>query len=219
MSNFLDIIGQYILQYPAWTHAIIGAAILIQGEIAILASMLLVVNHKLSWSEFLLVAPTTLVVGETLVYFTGRMLRNTRFGWKLYREKIKPNKSYQPYFYYLRMNLTKLLIAAKFLIGVNLLVLLLSGWTKTKFGTFLRSYLPGVTIWFTAITTLSYFLMSGLSYLRTANLFREAEYGVVIVVLAIFTMEFIFRRVVSKRLPFQKEEEKLIEDDESDARA
>lgn len=220
MNSILDGLGQFIIQYPAWAHFIIGAAILIQGEIAILASVLLIVNHKLTWGEFLLIAPTTLVAGESLVYFTGRILRNTRFGWRFYRERIKPNKSYQPYFYYLKMNLTKLLIAAKFLIGVNLLVLMLAGWNKTKFGAFIRSYLPGVTIWFTAITTLAYFLMSGLSYLKTSNLFRQAEYGIVIVVVLIFAIEFIFRKVISKRLPFQKEEaEKLVEDDESDAKA
>lgn len=220
MNSILDGLGQFITQYPAWAHVIIGAAILIQGEIAILASVLLIVNQKLTWNEFLLIAPTTLIIGETLIYFTGRMLRNTRFGWKFYREKIKPNKSYQPYFYYLKMNLTKLLIAAKFLIGVNLLVLLLTGWTKTKFGTFITSYLPGVTIWFTAITTLAYFLMSGLSYLKTANLFKQAEYGIVIVVIAIFGFEFILRKFVSKGLHFKKEEaETIVEDDESDARA
>lgn len=219
INSILDSFGQFIAHYPAWTHTIIGVAILIQGEIAILASVLLIVNHKLSWNEFLLTAPFALAAGEICIYSIGRILRTTRFGWKLYRNKIKPNKNYQPYFYYLRMNLTKLLIAAKFLIGANFLVLLLAGWTKTKFGTFLRSYIPGVTVWFTAITTLAYFLMSGLSYLKTTNLFRQAEYGIVIVLVALFGAELILRKLVRKRLSFKKEEvEEIIKEEEQDAK-
>ena len=218
MSSILDGLGQFILQYPAWAHFIIGASILIQGEIAILVSVFLIVSGKLSWGDFLLVAPTSLIIGETVIYFLGRMFRNTRFGWRFYRERIKPNKQYQFYFYYLRTHLTRLLIGAKFLIGVNILVLVLTGWTKTKFGTFIRSYIPGVTIWFVSITSISYFLMSGLSYLKTAKLLKEAEYGIILVVAVIFIAEFIVRRIINKRIPFQKEE-KFIEEDESDAKA
>lgn len=218
MVQFLNTVGHLIVQYPAWTHFIIGAAILIQGELAILLSVFLIVSGKLTWSEFLLFAPLSLILGETIVFMIGRMLRNTRFGWKFYRNKLKPSKRFQSYFYYLKMNLTKLLIGAKFLIGVNIFVILLAGWSKTKFGTFMRSYLTGVIIWFTAVTGVAYFFMSGLSYLKSEKIFQQAEYGILIVIALIFAMEFIFKKLLRKGIKFQEKDiDGLMEEDESDA--
>lgn len=218
MVQFLNTVGSLIVQYPAWTHFIIGAAILIQGELAILLSVLLIVSGKLTWSEFLIFAPASLIVGETTIYIIGRMLRNTRFGWKFYRNRLKPSKRFQSYFYYLKMNLTKLLVGAKFLIGVNIFVILLAGWSKTKFGTFMRSYLTGVTIWFVAVTGVAYFFMSGLTYLKTEKIFKQAEYGILIAIVLIFAMEFIFKKLLSKGIPFQeKEAEEALEENEKDA--
>ncbi len=218
MGHFLNTLGQLIVQYPAWTHFIIGVAILIQGELTILLSVFLIVSGKLPWSELLIVAPLALIFGETIIYMTGRMLRNTRFGWKLYRNKIKQNKRFQSYFYYLKTNLTKLLIGAKFLIGMNVFVILLAGWTKTKFRTFMKSYLTGVVIWFTAVTVFSYFFMSGLTYLKTEKIFKQAEYGIIIVIVFIFLFEFVLKRIVRRGIPFQGKEDigKILEEDEKD---
>lgn len=219
MVQFLNTVGHLIVQYPAWTHFIIGAAILIQGELAILLSVLLIVAGKLTWTEFLIFAPLSLILGETLIYTIGRMLRNTRFGWKLYRNKIKANKRYQSYFYFLKTNLTKLLIGAKFLIGVNIFVILLAGWSKTKFGTFMRSYLSGVIIWFTVVTGVAYFFMSGLSYLKTEKIFKQAEYGIPIILIVIFAFEFIFKKLMRKGIKFQEKDiDGLMEEDENDAK-
>jgi len=218
MVQFLNTVGSLIVQYPAWTHFIIGAAILIQGELAILLAVLLIVSGKLTWSEFLIFAPASLIIGETTIYIIGRMLRNTRFGWKFYRNRLKPSKRFQSYFYYLKMNLTKLLVGAKFLIGVNIFVILLAGWSKTKFGTFMRSYLTGVIVWFVAVTGVAYFFMSGLTYLKTEKIFKQAEYGILIVIVLIFAMEFIFKKLLSRGIPFQeKEVEEALEENERDA--
>ncbi|MFA6365246.1 MAG: hypothetical protein WCW78_02485 [Candidatus Paceibacterota bacterium] len=217
MDNLLDSLGQLVIQYPSWAHAIIAAAILIQGEFAILLSVFLIVNGNLTWSTYLLVAPTSLLVGETIAYFIGRTLRNTRFGWKLYRNKIKPNKKYQPYFYYLKMNLTKLLVASKFLVGANLFILLLVGWSKTKFDTFMKSYIKGLAFWFISMTTLAYFLMSGLTYLKTAKLFKQAEYGLVLVLVLVFGFEFLLKKSIQKNMPFKTKGEDMstfLEDEE-----
>ncbi|MFA6407428.1 MAG: hypothetical protein WCV80_01840 [Candidatus Paceibacterota bacterium] len=217
MDNLLDSLGQLVIHYPSWANVIIAAIILIQGEFAVLLSVFLIVSGNLTWGAYLLTAPTALLVGETFAYFVGRTLRNTRFGWKLYRNKIKPNKKYQPYFYYLKMNLTKLLVASKFLVGANLFILLLVGWSKTKFGIFMKSYIKGLAFWFISMTTLAYFLMSGLNYLKTAKLFKQAEYGLVLVFILIFGFEFLLKKSIQKGIPFKTKGEDMstfLEDEE-----
>lgn len=116
------------------------------------------------------------------------------------------------------MNLTKLLVGAKFLIGVNIFVILLAGWSKTKFGTFMRSYLTGVIIWFVAVTGVAYFFMSGLTYLKTEKIFKQAEYAIPIVLIIIFAFEFIFKKLLNKGIAFkEKEVEEALEENEKDA--
>jgi len=215
--DILESLGALVLQYPAWAHVIIGAAVLLQGELAILFSMLLIVNGELSWGAFLASTLSALIVGETVAYYIGRTLRTTRFGWKLYRNKIKPNRRYQPYFYYLTTNLTKLLIASKFLVGANLFVLLLVGWTRITFGKFFKSYLSGLILWFGSMTAIAYFLVSGLNYLKTAQIFKQAEYGIILIFVIIFAFEFLLKKFVQKGMPFKGKSEDIgsfLEDEE-----
>lgn len=202
MESLMDGLGALIQHYPAWGHIIIGAAVLLQGELAIFLATFLIAQGSLAWSDYLIVVPLTMFVGEVFVFGFGRFMRNTRFGWKIYRNKIKPNKKYQPYFFYLRTNLTKLMITARFLVGVNFFVLFLSGWSKTKFKSFLKSYIPGVILWFSSMTIVAYFFMSGLNYLKHEKIFKQAEYGIVLIILLFFGLEFVFKKYMNKKTPF-----------------
>lgn len=219
MESVMDSLGALIQQYPGWGHFIIGIAILIQGELGILLATFLIAQGNLGWLDYLIVAPATMLVAESIVYFLGRFMRTTRFGWKIYKNKIKPNKKYQPYFYYLRTNLTKLLISARFLVGVNFFVLFLSGWSKTKYGKFLKSYLPGLLMWFGSMTIIAYFFMSGLSYLKHEKIFKQAEYGIILLLLIFFGIEFLVKKYMKKKTPFGgKDDVSGFLDDEEDER-
>ena len=198
----MDGLGALIQQYPTWGHFIIGIAILIQGELGIFLATFLIAQGKLGWIDYLIFAPATMLVAESLVYVFGKFMRTTRFGWKIYRNKIKPNKKYQPYFYYLRTNLTKLFISARFLVGVNFFVIFLSGWSKTKYGRFLKSYLTGLILWFGSMTIVAYFFMSGLSYLKNEKIIKQAEYGIVVLLLIFFVIEFFAKKSMKKQSPF-----------------
>lgn len=197
MGNLIEYIGNWALQNPAWTDLIIGAGILIQGELTILFSVYLVVSDKLEWMQFLGTTLGTLIIGESFVYFFGRMIRNTRFGWKLHK-KNKTNKRIQSYTYYLKTNMGKLLIISKFLPATNFVILSLIGWSKTKFGKFLKSYIISVGIWFGSMTIIAYFFMSGLHYLRSAKIFREVEIGIVVILVIILFGEHILRKIIKK---------------------
>jgi membrane protein DedA with SNARE-associated domain len=197
MGNLLDSLGQLVLQYPAWSHAILAAGIIIQGEITILVAVYLVVSGNLSWGEFFAIGLGTLLVGETLVYLVARILRNTRFGWR-FAKRLKPSRRAQTYTYYLKTNMKKAFLAAKFLPAANLIVLLLTGWAKVTLGDFLRSYLPAILLWFFSMTGVAYFLTSGLHYLKAANIFRNVEMVMLIVVVLIIVGEIFLRKLVKK---------------------
>lgn len=125
MNALLDHMGQLIVAYPSWSYALIGLAIIIQGELAVFLCVLLITNGSLGWGEYLIVAPGTILVAETFLYLMSRVLRNTRFGWRFYR-RIKTNRRLQSYMYYMKKNLRKLFIISRFLVGTNFIILILA---------------------------------------------------------------------------------------------
>lgn len=199
MDNLFEHLGALVVAYPAWSNIIIAIATLLQGEVAILFSMYLVVSGQLSFGQFVLSAMGGLFIGELFLYFLGRTVRHTRFGWKLYY-KLKPNRRIQLYTYYLKKNLKKLLIAAKFLIGTNLIILILVGWSKTKPGEFLKAYLLSLLFWFATMSTVAYFLTSGIYLLRSENVFRSIEIGIVAVLALMIGGEMLLKRFLAKRM-------------------
>jgi membrane protein DedA with SNARE-associated domain len=197
MGNLLDGLGQLIIQYPSWKYLILGGGMILQGEITILISAYLVVNGSLSWKEFLTVGPLALLIAESFIYANGKILRNTRFGWRLYR-RIKPNRRLQFYLFYLKKNLIKLFIISKFLPATNLVLFFLTGWTKTKWSQFLKSYFLSLFVWFGGMTIIAYSLASGLYLLKTEKVFAQVELAIGAVLLLIIAAEFVAKRVLKK---------------------
>lgn len=197
MGNLLDSVGALVLQYPTWSHLILGAATIIQGELAVFAAVYLVVQGSLSWGDYFLSTIAVLAGAEFLVYLIGRAIRTTRFGWRLSR-KFKANRKVQLYTFYLKRNMKKLFVISKFLPGTNLLIILLTGWSRTKLGEYLKAYLVSIILWFGSMTALAYLLSSELHELKATKVFREAELAIAVVVVAIIAGEHFLRKAIRR---------------------
>ncbi len=214
MNNFFDSLSALVVQYPTWSHLIIAAGMVIQGEITIFVSRYLIANPSLGGRDFLIPAYASGSIVAVFLFFLGRGLRNTRFGWKIYR-KIKSKRKTQLYFYYVRENLNKLIIFSKFIFGGNILILIAIGWMKTKFGRFAKSHFMSVTLWLLTMITIMYSMASGLFYLKSTTSLRQVEIGIGILVVIIFAGEYLLKRALGKRLGFDSSKE-LINQDEED---
>jgi len=193
----MEIAGSWILQNPTWTDAILGISMIIQGELTILLSMYLAVSGKITWLQFVVPTLSAIMCAEIFIYLVGKNIRNTRFGWKL-SKKMKGNKKVQTYTYYLKQNMTKLLIITKFIPATNLMIMSLIGWTRTKFKDFFPSYIKSLLVWFLSMTVVAYFLMSGLHYLSSTKVFKQAEIGIVAIFILIFIGEHILSKLFKK---------------------
>ncbi|MBI2278830.1 MAG: hypothetical protein HYU81_02095 [Candidatus Brennerbacteria bacterium] len=220
MDNILDILSSFTAAHPAATSYILAGSAILQGDLAILFAMLLIVGGALTWGKFVSVILGTLAAAELGLYFIGRLIRNTRFGWRWYK-RLKTRRRIQYYLYYITKNLTKLMIGARFLVGVNFLVLLLSGWSRAKFGRFLKSYLVGLFAWFATVSVVAYFLMSGLSYLFTEKFFRQIEIVIAVIVVFFFAGEFVMKKLLKKKISLEVAAEKIgdFAEEETDAHA
>ena len=208
MDNILATLAEFTTTYPAAINYILAAAVIIQSNLAILFAMLLVVGGALSWGTFFLVVLGTIVASELLLYFTGRFIRNTRFGWRWYK-RMKASRRVQYYSYYIAQNLTKLMATARFLIAVNSLILLLAGWSRAKFIPFIKSYLTSLVVWFASVTTVAYFLATGLSYLESEKMFRQVEILVVAIIVLFFAGEFVMKKFVERRIRLETDAKKV----------
>ncbi len=197
MDSFLTGLGHWIATYPAWTHWIIAGGMIIQGEITIFVSVYLVLNNAIGWSDFLIPAIASVICTDTFLYIVGRSMRNTRFGWRLYR-KTKASRRAQSYLYYARENTVKMLIGSKFLLGTNIIAMLAIGWAKIKPDRFFRAEFAGVLTWFSGITIIAYFMGSGLHYLQSAKIFKQAEFLIAAGAIIVIGGEYILKRVVGK---------------------
>ncbi len=208
MGGVLDSLGQLVIQYPAWSHWIIAAGMLLQGEVTIFVSMYLINNHSLGWLDFIIPALGSIFVADYFLFLLGRILRTTRFSWKFYR-KIKPKKRTQFYLYYIRENLNKLILFSKFLLGTNIILIVAIGWAKTKFTRFMRSHFLSVTLWFAAMILVTYSLSSGLYYLKSTKTFKQVEILLGVLVLFIFFGEYLLKKVLGKRIGFDATSKQL----------
>ena len=197
MSNLLAVVSGWIVLNPSWTDLILAAGILIQGELTILLAVFLIVSGGLTWGQFLGATLPALFIGEIFVYILGRIIRTTRFGWRFHKRKKKSRRN-QFYTYHLKQNMGKLFFVGKFIPATNFIMLFLTGWTRTKFGEFLKAYTKSALFWFTSITAISYFLMSGLSLLHTERIVRDVEIGIAVVFIAIFGGEQLLKYFIQK---------------------
>lgn len=200
MNNLLEHLGLLALKNPEWTSVILGLGILIQGEITILLAIYLVIGKHISLLQFIIAGLAGLFVGELFIYTLGKTLRGTRFGWKFYR-KMKTNRHVQVYTYYLKQNTARVLFVAKFLPGMNALTLLLLGWTKTKWGRFLKIYIPCALFWFGTTSVIAYFISSGLYYLRASHTFKDVEFIILGIIVLFFITEYIIKRIINSSAP------------------
>lgn len=195
--GILDNLGELVLQYPEWSHWIIAIAILFQGEAVVLVSVFLVVGGSLTWTGFIIPSVASLIIGDALLFFLGRIVRNTRLGWKLYR-KMKHSRRAQFYLYYVKENINKLMIISKFLVAANIFAVLAVSWSKVGFGKFMKSQLTSVMLWFFSAAAVAYFFASGFSYLRSEKVFRQVELGIAAAMVLMFVGEHFLKKRLQK---------------------
>ncbi len=202
MGGILDNLSQLVLTHQAWSHYLIALGILLQGEVTVLVSVYLVINGSLGWGDFLIPAFLGILIGDYALYFIGRLLRGTRFGWRMYK-KLKQNKNAQFYTYYVSQNLKKIIIISKFLIGANFLTLLAVGWTRVKIGKFFKSHVLAALTWLFGVTTVSYFLASGLYLLKAEKVFKQVEIGIIGGIALIILGEYLLKKFLGNKIKFE----------------
>ncbi len=197
MESLMDALSQIVLSHQSWSYYIIALGTILQGEITFLVAMYLIINKSLSFWGVILSAFLSVFTTDYFLYFLGGRLRNTKFGWRLYR-KIKNDKKTQFYSYYISQNLRKVIILSKFLIGTNIITLVMIGWTRVKLGRFFKAHLQSIFIWLSSMVLISYFLAGGAYILKAGKIFKQAEIIILIVFVLIIFGEILLKKFINR---------------------
>ncbi len=208
MGNVLDGLSGLIAHNQVLGSFLIGLSVIIQGETAAVLSTYLIASRKLSWVDYLVPAFSAIMISDYLLFFVGRRLRKSRFGWKLYR-RLKDNRNMQLYHYYVSKKLGAFIILSKFLIGINLLAIFSAGWGKIKFSTFFKSHLKAVLIWLFSVSAVAYLAALGLYSLTVNKVFKGMEFFIIGLVVVLIGSEWLFKKVLWGRMSFEKKAAKI----------
>lgn len=193
-ANILDSLSQFALYHKSWTYALTGIAIIIQGEVAVLLSTYLINAQKITWTGFIIVSLGALAIEEILLFYLGQTLKNTEIGNRLInklplREKIQT---------IINGNITKSLILAKFM-WVSRIAVFWSGYSGVPFKKFAKASAIGITLWFTAVTSISYLLMSGLIKSEKGKSMK-IELTLLFIIILVFIAEAVLKKALRKNI-------------------
>lgn len=154
MGNIIETALLWIASHPALKFGTIGLVTALQGESGVLVGTLLIRRGEIQLWELLVVALGVILTYESLVYWFGRLLRNSPLG-GLIEQKIKKHERIEkaP-----NENAPKTLALSRLVVYLSLAVVFLSGWMKVRYGTFLRYRALGIITWLGLVTPLFLFL-------------------------------------------------------------
>lgn len=189
MANLLEIVGNFSDFHPWLIYLFILFGSFIQGEMTVLLSVYLVINRQLPFTGFLTAILFGALMKDLTVYYLARKLKNTKLGLKIHQRL-----NYEPIEFYLKSSPFSLLTFTRFVFAAGVPVMFLAGWTNLRFKTFIKALGFSFIIWLTTFTTLSYVIMSQVSYYKTSIIFRNFE----ITLLIIFVIVILSKRKLAK---------------------
>lgn len=206
MPPLLENLGNFILAHYEWRHFLIAAGMFIQWEVTLVLSMYLIVNGFLGWGGFVIAIALGTAAYESLFYWFGRALGDTRFG-RFIRRKIPQSERLE---HILSAHANTLLFLSKFVAYLNSASILLSGWVRLPFRKFVKIRALANIFWFIVLGTITYFFVSGYKLIGYEKIFRNFELvAIAIIVLIIIGSKRIAKKFLWKKTILEEELEKV----------
>lgn len=203
MPPLLEGLGNFIIAHYEWRHFLIAAGMFIQWEVTLVLSMYLIVNGFLGWGGFIVAVALGTAAYESLLYWFGRLLGDTKFG-AFIRRKIPHHDRLE---HILQAHSNTLLFLSKFVAYLNSASVVLSGWIRMPFRKFVKIRSLANVFWFLVLGTITYFFVSGYKLLDHEKIFRNFELAAIGVTILVI----IGSKRIAKKFLWQKTlaEEKL----------
>ncbi len=201
MTPLLENLGEWILNNYSWRHLIFALGVVIQGEITILIGIYLILKNYLGWGGFLLAIGGGLLVYEAFFYTLGRLLQDTARGLRL-KDKILSRPRMHMF---LHNHADKFLVLSKFIVYINVGVIMLSGLMNISVKRFVKGRVTANVLWASSMIAGSYLILSGLTLLKL----HQVEFAMLVLLLMVFGFKHLVTKVIGKGAEIEKKAEAL----------
>ncbi len=196
-ETLAGIVAFFLQSNLAVKTLILFLGFVLRGEITMLLAIYLTMKGALKLDYVLLVSVVSLIIGDNFYYFLGYLFRKTHLSQKIKEKYLWPQKAQR----YFRHHAGKLVAAAKFTIGLTLMIMVTSGWTGVKFKKFFLVQAATVIVWTALMGGFSYLFISGLSLLEAKEMVAWIQIGLAaIAVGSIAGGEIYLQRKIRKEM-------------------
>jgi len=199
MTPLLENLGEWILNNYSLRHLILAVGVVIQGEITILIAVYLILRNYLGWGGFLLAIGTGLLVYEAFFYALGRLLQGTERGLRL-KERILRRPMMHVF---LHNHVDKFLVLSKFIVYVNVGIIILSGLMNIGLKRFIKGRFFANLLWAGSMIGGSFLILSGLTLLKL----HQIEIAMLVLLIALFGFKHLVKKIIGKEARIEEKAE------------
>ena len=189
-ASLLDSLGTFLHDAPLWGYLLLGATFIVRGEIAILVGTFLALKGYISFPTLWATAAVSVLLGDNLIYLFGRLTRGTRIN-QFLEAKLPFLTRLRTY---LERHFIKIILLAKYAVGLVMVTILASGWAGIPFRRFIMWHTIGMSVWLVIMSATSYVLLSGLGYLQAVEVLGKIEVGILVFIVLFITAEIFIQR-------------------------
>jgi len=186
-------IANYIADWKLLAGVAVAIAVMIEGDITVFIVGFLVYQGVFNFGEIIPVVFGSVLIGDILWYQVGFHLNNSS---KLFRKLV----GYIPGFIdkHLSEKTFLSIFISKFTYGIHHIVLIRLGAFKVNLRNYIKYDIVSIIVWISVIGSLGY--VSGTAFTLVKNYLRGAELWLLITVIIFLGLEFLFSRILKKRL-------------------
>ncbi len=203
MGSLVLYMGYFASVNTLGTYFFVFLSANIWGDLTAIAGSLLAYQGYLGWPPLVLATFLGVFTGDNIVYQLGKRLKRHPWG-----EWIEAHLPYHTKISrLLERNHLEALTLSKFIMGFNLPILFMCGYCNVSVRKFMKSAFVSALIWTVVIFPIGYLVATTYYGLGKLGL-RRVEFGVALVITAVFFFRIVLKKIATKIDPNVYEEVK-----------
>lgn len=199
LEQSIDVFIQLVQDHRFWGYAILFVAMVLEGEIFLIAAGMLATLEAFDIGDVLWISFTGVILGNMMWYYLGAKLKDSGFSKRIIRWAERAIAFFLPQF---RKKPFKSIFFSKFIYGANRATVIMSGVLHVPFRLFFKAEFLASILWVALYASVGYFF--GFAAVNiTHNASRFALIAVVFVVAFILIQKLIaqhYERVERRKL-------------------
>lgn len=195
MNAITEALSPFVTTNPFLAYLIVYGATIILGNLAAFTALWIGLHNNFGASVLPLIILSLFLAdisGDLLWYFSGRALRDTKFG-NFIKERLPGHRHIERH---IHRNSARWIVLSKFIYSTTFPIIFSVGWAKIEFKKFLPYSLLAIATSIPLLVLIAYGISSWLSPLEASFAFRQIERILAIGIVTFFIVRFAIGKIV-----------------------